>query len=405
MSEPDASEARPAAPSAAEIAVPDTVAELFADDPVVEVVLREALVTGPQIGRLPGTVAIIDADAGFVAAVRELGAGEVRAFSDTSLEPIAGATSHGLDAGLLDGATLVVGRLPKSLDELEAIADAVARHAAPEVRCILGARQQHLVRSMNTALATAFNGVRASRGLRKSRALVATLPQPGDPPVREGRIPELDLEVRAYGGAFAGAALDVGTRALLDALGAGDSADAGASGGADAGASGVSGYRKGVAPDQRFNDAPRTWAPERAPGVVLDLGCGTGVLAAWAKRQWPDARVIATDRSWFACESTRATAAANGLEIEVVRADAAAGIDAEVDLVLCNPPFHDGRGVDRGMANRLFDAAARLLRPGGDMVTVFNSQLRHREQLQKRVGHTRQLARTPKFTVTLSTRR
>ena len=365
--------------TAAELPVPDAVAAIFADDPVVEVVLREALVTGDDPARLPEVVAIVDADAPFAAAVRPLGAVDVRAFSDASLEPLEGAAMHGLDGALLDGATLVVGRLPKSLAELEAIADAVARFAAPEVRLILGARQQHLVRSMNEALAGSFAAVRASRGLRKARALVATEPRPGAPLVRAARIPELDLEVRAVGGAFAGAALDVGTRALLDALGAAAS---------------------------RYARPGDGWRPEEAPGVVVDLGSGTGVLAAWAKRQWPEARVIATDRSWFACESTQATSAANGLDIEVVRADAADALaDGSVDLVLCNPPFHDGRGVDRGMSNRLFDAAARVLRPGGALVTVFNSHLKHREQLQARVGHTRQLLRNAKFTVTLSERR
>ncbi|NLT25550.1 MAG: methyltransferase [Microbacteriaceae bacterium] len=373
----------PGAVPAAELPVPDAVAARFADDPVLEVVMREAIATGDEPGHLPPTIAIVDADQDFVDAARMLGAVDVRAFSDSTVAPLDGAVASGLDAPLLAGASLVVGRLPKSLAELAALADAVARLAEPGVRLILGARQQHLVRAMNDELGRSFAHVRASRGMRKSRALVASGPEPGDPPLRTGRIPELDLQVRALGGAFAGAALDLGTRVLLEAI---DPAMRAAS--------------------RVRHDPAGLWNPASEPRVVLDLGSGTGVLAAWAKRRWPRARVIATDRSWFACESTRATASANGLDIETVRADAADAIaDASVDLVLCNPPFHDGRGVDRGMANRLFDAAGRVLRPGGDMVTVFNSHLRHREQLQRRVGHTRQLLRTPKFTVTLSERR
>jgi 16S rRNA (guanine1207-N2)-methyltransferase len=56
------------------------------------------------------------------------------------------------------------------------------------------------------------------------------------------------------------------------------------------------------------------------------------------------------------------------------------------------------------MANELFRAARRVLRPGGTLVTVFNSHLRHREHLERIVGRTRQLARTNKFTVTATTR-
>jgi 16S rRNA (guanine1207-N2)-methyltransferase len=78
--------------------------------------------------------------------------------------------------------------------------------------------------------------------------------------------------------------------------------------------------------------------------------------------------------------------------------------DASCDLVLLNPPFHEGRDIEKGMANELFRAARRVLRPGGTLVTVFNSHLRHREHLERIVGRTRQLARTNKFTVTATTR-
>ena len=46
-----------------------------------------------------------------------------------------------------------------------------------------------------------------------------------------------------------------------------------------------------------------------------------------------------------------------------------------------------------------------LLRPGGELWCVWNSPLRYAPALQRTVGPTRQLARTPKFTVTVSRRR
>ena len=48
---------------------------------------------------------------------------------------------------------------------------------------------------------------------------------------------------------------------------------------------------------------------------------------------------------------------------------------------------------------------ARVLRPGGELWTVWNSHLGYRPQLERIVGPTRQIARGTKFTVTASTRR
>jgi 16S rRNA (guanine1207-N2)-methyltransferase len=78
--------------------------------------------------------------------------------------------------------------------------------------------------------------------------------------------------------------------------------------------------------------------------------------------------------------------------------------DAAVDLVVCNPPFHLGPAVVPVVAERLFRAAARVLRPGGELWTVYNSPLGHRAALRRVVGPTRQVARDPRFTVTVSTR-
>jgi 16S rRNA (guanine1207-N2)-methyltransferase len=141
---------------------------------------------------------------------------------------------------------------------------------------------------------------------------------------------------------------------------------------------------------------------------ALDLGCGTGVLAAALARSRPGLAVTATDVSAAAVASASATAAANGLSgrIAVRRDDAAESLpEASVDLVVCNPPFHLGAAVVTPVADRLFAGAARVLRPGGELWTVYNTALRHKPALARLVGPTRVVHRTPKFTVTASTRR
>jgi len=60
--------------------------------------------------------------------------------------------------------------------------------------------------------------------------------------------------------------------------------------------------------------------------------------------------------------------------------------------------------VHLGEALRLFEEAGRVLRPGGELWTVFNSHLGYRTTLSNVVGPTRQVARNVKFSVMVSTK-
>ncbi|MFB7844335.1 class I SAM-dependent methyltransferase [Microbacterium sp. NPDC056052] len=290
-----------------------------------------------------------------------------------------GFVAHELDAQLLRGARLVLLQLPKGLAELEEIADAVARAAVPDVVLLAGGRVKHMTLAQNDLLGRFFAQVQPQRAERKSRLIVATdpLPVPPDPPFPVSTThPEYGLTLCAHGGAFAGDRIDIGTRVLLDVM--------------------------------RDHAAELIALSRREGFTAVDLGCGTGALAASLALAVPDARVVATDRSAAAVRSARATMVANRVadRVTLTLDDAGSEIpDGSVDLVLLNPPFHLGATVHEGAGRRLIDAAARMLRPGGEVWTVFNSHLDHRRALTAAVGHTEQLARTPKFTVTRSVRR
>ncbi len=79
-----------------------------------------------------------------------------------------------------------------------------------------------------------------------------------------------------------------------------------------------------------------------APGAVLDLGCGTAVLAMAAARVWPGANVLASDIDAVAVEVAQANLAANGMPGAVACYEAT-GLDhpalaaaAPFDLVFAN---------------------------------------------------------------------
>lgn len=364
----------------------------------------EIAVIGDEYGAI--TLALTDAGRHGIRVHQDLATGR-RALARNAEElGLGGFVSHELDAALLAGARLVLLQLPKALAELEEIADAVARWAAPDAVLVAGGRVKHMTLGQNEVLARSFAHVQAERAERKSRLVVASkpLPVPAEPPYPVTA--EHDgLTIVARGGAFSGARLDIGTRALLDALGLGPLRQAqgpiapGPAGGA---------LRQAQGPIVSGSGEGRVAEPVEASRAVIDLGCGTGALAvSWALAH-PEDRVIATDRSAAATASARATVAANGLadRIAVTHDDAASDLaDASADVVLLNPPFHLGTSVHAGAATRLFEAAARILRPGGELLTVFNSSRGYRAELGRIVGPTEQLHRTPKFTVTRSIRR
>ncbi|MDX1706537.1 50S ribosomal protein L11 methyltransferase [Pseudidiomarina sp.] len=69
---------------------------------------------------------------------------------------------------------------------------------------------------------------------------------------------------------------------------------------------------------------------------VIDIGCGSGILAVYAARQ--GASVLATDISAAATELTAANALRNGVEVDTATGGFFAGSDATFDVILANLP-------------------------------------------------------------------
>ncbi|MGZ0713179.1 class I SAM-dependent methyltransferase (plasmid) [Coraliomargarita sp. W4R53] len=275
--------------------------------------------------------------------------------------------SRPLDSDLVRGAKLVLMRLPRSLDALRDIAALIAADASPDVAIFAGGRIKHMTLAMNDVLREHFTTVDVTHARQKSRVLIARGPQHGRAPLPQ-QATHGELVVCAFGGAFAGTSIDIGTRLLLEYL-----------------------------PTELRHD-----------GAVIDLACGTGVVAAALAKHASRPHVIACDQSAIAVKSARATAKANGVadRVSVIQDDMLARQpDATASLIALNPPFHVGAAISDEVAPRMFADAARVLRPGGELYTVWNSALKYRGSLERLVGPTRQLARNTKFTVTVSTKR
>ena len=366
----------------------DAAADLIAIDGTDRFILDEAPYVHGDALRQPGEVAVVDDRYGVLTlgAITVHGASDVRVVQDSlvgvrALEANAGTFGRRgfhhpatLEQAFTD-VRLVLLRLSKSNDRLDELARAVARFAAPDVVLLCGGVSKHMNLSQNDVLRRYFGEVTASRGRGKSRLLIAQDPlrasatraDATNPWPRSVHVDELGMTIVAHGGVFAGTSLDQGTRVLLDAM-------------------------------DRAVPTART---------AVDLGSGNGVIATAIALRRPSLRVIATDVSQIAVASTRATAEANGVadRVRVVRSDAGDELDeGSAQLVLCNPPFHADTTVTTDAAEAMFRNAATILQSGGELWCVWNSHLRYRPVLERVVGATREVTRTPKFTVTASRR-
>lgn len=374
-----------------DVEAPDLVAVDAADRLLLDESARARAHLGDAApGAAGGLVVIGDAHGALTLASIHAGARRVRVHQDAltgeqALDANAEALglpreyeSVPLSAALVDGARVVLLRLPRSLDALRDIAGLIAAHASPEVVVYAGGRIKHMSTAMNDVLRAHFSSLDVTHARQKSRVLVARGPHDGRDPVPAASVVD-GLQIRAFGGAFAGARLDIGTRLLLAHL-------------PESFPSRVSGSVGAGTPED----------------PLLDLACGTGVIAAHLALRHPDLHVVASDQSAVAVASALATMAANGVgdRVRVVRDDAMRSRpDASASFIALNPPFHSGAAVSDRVAPRLFADAARVLRPGGELWCVWNSPLGYRGTLERIVGPTRQIARDAKFTVTASTRR
>lgn len=117
------------------------------------------------------------------------------------------------------------------------------------------------------------------------------------------------------------------------------------------------------------------------PQSVLDLGCGYGLLAMTATT-WGVKFICATDNNAAALAAVKANANHHNLNIEVIASDAGEQINEKFDVVLCNPPFHQGFTISGDLTDKFLKNASQKLIKNGIAFFVVNSFI----GLEKKAG-------------------
>ena len=123
-------------------------------------------------------------------------------------------------------------------------------------------------------------------------------------------------------------------------------------------------------------------APPRSPGIVVDLGCGTGaggIAVARLLDAGDRTRVLFTDINALALRYAKINALHAGVpSFRCLHSDLLTAVPSPIDVIVANPPYlldaqqrayrHGGGSLGTGLSLRIVEQALQRLAPGGQLI-------------------------------------
>ena len=255
-------------------------------------------------------------------------------------------------------------RLPRAKDELDTMLHAAAaRVEAGGVIAVYGANDEG-IRSVPTRIEPLLGATETVDQRAHCRVIVAR--RPAEIAGLRSRLENWRQMARitiggterdwvSYPGVFAKGGLDDGTRLIMSAL-----------------------------------------ATQTAPGSVLDFGCGTGIIAAHVRMQFPSARIEMADWDALALLSASHNVPDAGTHAVAALADLGA---SAFDLIVSNPPIHDGKSEDYTVLGQLIAQSPARLTPKGQLVLVVQRRVPVAEWLSAAFTKVEKAAEDTRFCV------
>ena len=281
-----------------------------------------------------------------------------------------------LDGGSNSGvANIVLIKVPKSLAMLEDQLHRIRPSLSSSTSIIAAGMTKHIHMSTMELFKKIIGPTTTSIAHKKSRLIFSEFdadlsvpenPHPGK--YKPGyQLDDADLEIINHAAVFSREKLDIGTRLFIENLPV----------------------------DERYK-------------TIVDLGCGNGILGLLAAIKNPSAKMIFTDESYMAIESSIknfVTVFGETREAEFLQTDCLYGVpEGSVSLVLCNPPFHQNNAINDDIAWQMFTESKAALAAKGELWVIGNRHLGYHAKLKHLFGHCDVVASNKKFTLLKATK-
>ena len=265
--------------------------------------------------------------------------------------------------------SLVLMKLPKNLTYLSHLLIRLANQLPEGTPLLIGAKAKSINKSIVEQIKNNFGEAQPSLTWKKTRVIhcIANGNSRTTLKTTDWKLPNSNLTISNKSNVFAANKLDIGARIMLDNM-----------------------------PEGNFQN-------------IIDLGCGNGVLGLKAAQLFPDANVHFVDDSAMAVSSAKQNWLENGFHASqghFIWDDCLTHLPQalEADLILCNPPFHQGEAITDHIAWQMFVDARRRLKQGGVLHVVGNRHLGYHIKLKRLFGNCELVSSNGKFVILQATK-
>lgn len=134
-------------------------------------------------------------------------------------------------------------------------------------------------------------------------------------------------------------------------------------------------------------------------GDMLDFGCGAGVIANFIGKKYPEVKLNLLDVNALALESSNKTLKLNNLSGNVFASNSLSEVKNKYDVVVSNPPFHQGVTTNYQATESFLSGIKQYLRNNAHVFIVANSFLKYEPIMKKTIGKTSRLLSEKGFTI------
>jgi len=132
------------------------------------------------------------------------------------------------------------------------------------------------------------------------------------------------------------------------------------------------------------------------PNKILDLGCGYGAISVFLSKKYKATFYLSDDNaraSKYAKKNMEKSGAEN---FKIKTADCLDGFqDEKFDVIISNPPTHQGKGV----TDKIFNQAAEALSKQGELWLVYNQNMRFEDELSEKFNKVEKVEQEDNFLV------